>query len=109
MTFRSTLPLLGAALLGALLSLAATRSAAQDSQEEPTLVLELLKVEVILPEDLSDADRGALESSEDETVLSPFARAKVPGGWLISYRLQGQGGLCFYPDAEHTWDGGSPR
>lgn len=29
-------------------------------------------------------------------------RAKVPGGWLV--KLQ-QNGLCFYPDANHKWDG----
>ncbi len=29
-------------------------------------------------------------------------RAKVPGGWLV--KLQ-QNGICFYPDANHKWDG----
>jgi hypothetical protein len=31
-------------------------------------------------------------------------RAKVPGGWLVSFRA----GLSFYPDPRHTWDGESP-
>lgn len=31
-------------------------------------------------------------------------RAKVPGGWLV---LVGGGALAFYPDAAHSWDGGS--
>jgi hypothetical protein len=31
-------------------------------------------------------------------------RAKVPGGWLV---LVGNGGLAFYPDAVHSWDGAS--
>lgn len=60
-------------------------------------------------------------------------RAKVPGGWLVSFeRFRhekgldevvtayaekvgfygwgfGYGGLTFLPDPEHQWDGGSPR
>ena len=31
-------------------------------------------------------------------------RAKVPGGWLIA---SGSGGIAFYPDPEHAWDGAS--
>lgn len=44
-------------------------------------------------------------------------RAKVPGGWLVyvfghgySFRsrsIWGHGGLTFYPDPEHKWDGNS--
>jgi hypothetical protein len=30
-------------------------------------------------------------------------RAKVPGGWLLA----SNGGVSFYPDAEHAWDGRS--
>lgn len=33
-----------------------------------------------------------------------LARAKVPGGWLIS---AAQGGVAFYPDAKHVWKGDS--
>jgi len=40
------------------------------------------------------------------------ARAKVPGGWLV--RTKGDtsqdspgGGMCFYPDPNHEWDGGT--
>lgn len=29
-------------------------------------------------------------------------RAEVPGGWLVS---TGAGGLAFYPDPDHAWDG----
>lgn len=29
-------------------------------------------------------------------------RAGVPGGWLVS---TGAGGLAFYPDPDHAWDG----
>jgi hypothetical protein len=36
-------------------------------------------------------------------------RAKVPGGWLLIYRSggNGEGGLTFYPDKKHEWNGGS--
>lgn len=36
-------------------------------------------------------------------------RAKVPGGWLVTVRSNGgkSGGLTFYPDPHHQWDGGS--
>jgi hypothetical protein len=34
---------------------------------------------------------------------SGLSRAKVPGGWLIA----ANGSIAFYPDAEHSWDGGS--
>lgn len=35
-------------------------------------------------------------------------RAKVPGGWLVVASWgDGRGGLAFYPDPAHAWDGGS--
>jgi hypothetical protein len=40
----------------------------------------------------------ALKSTE------PCSRAKVPGGWLVC----AGGGMAFYPDPEHAWDGASP-
>jgi hypothetical protein len=33
-----------------------------------------------------------------------LSRAKVPGGWLIATV---QGGMTFYPDADHAWNGES--
>ena len=33
-------------------------------------------------------------------------RVKVPGGWLVLV-MHNTTGLTFYPDPEHTWDGGS--
>jgi len=36
-------------------------------------------------------------------------RAKVPGGWLV-YASNGyhhHGGMSFYPDPEHRWNGGT--
>lgn len=33
-----------------------------------------------------------------------LSRAKVPGGWLLSTE---QGGITFYPDARHEWNGES--
>ena len=38
-------------------------------------------------------------------------RAKVPGGWLLIYRSggNGEGGLTFYPDKKHEWNGGKHR
>ncbi|MEO1094288.1 MAG: hypothetical protein AAFX01_05255 [Cyanobacteria bacterium J06638_28] len=36
-------------------------------------------------------------------------RAKVPGGWIVAIRCGGGegGGVTFYPDPYHQWDGGS--
>jgi hypothetical protein len=34
-------------------------------------------------------------------------RAKVPGGWLVVTKSNSGGGVAFYPDPEHKWDGGS--
>ncbi|MDB9529485.1 hypothetical protein PN498_26075 [Oscillatoria sp. CS-180] len=36
-------------------------------------------------------------------------RAKVPGGWLVAIRCGGGegGGVTFYPDPYHQWDGGT--
>ena len=44
--------------------------------------------------------------------LLAVLRAKVPGGWLV-YASNGyhhHGGMTFYPDPEHRWNGGTlPR
>ena len=32
-------------------------------------------------------------------------RAKVPNGWLIL--IVERGGVTFYPDPDHSWNGGS--
>ena len=35
-------------------------------------------------------------------------RAKVPGGWLVVVAgTEGMGGVTFYPDPRHEWDGGT--
>ena len=34
-------------------------------------------------------------------------RAKIPGGWLLVSTSNTGGGVSFYPDPEHKWDGGS--
>ncbi|HEY3333126.1 MAG TPA: hypothetical protein VGK19_24040 [Capsulimonadaceae bacterium] len=33
------------------------------------------------------------------------SRARVPGGWLIWTRTGELGGLTFYPDPDHSWNG----
>ena len=36
-------------------------------------------------------------------------RARIAGGWLVFVYPPGKGlyGVTFYPDPDHTWDGGS--
>ncbi len=34
-------------------------------------------------------------------------RSRVPGGWLIFTYKGGLGGVTFYPDPNHAWDGGT--
>ncbi len=36
-----------------------------------------------------------------------LSRAKVPGGWLVKITGYAEHGIAFYPDPNHTWDGGS--
>ena len=42
------------------------------------------------------------------STLPGVARAKVPGGWLVSMSGQSSG-LTFLPDSAHEWDGTSPE
>lgn len=43
--------------------------------------------------------------------VGSLMRAKVPGGWLVIYFHEGgwvgrqTGGVTFYPDPKHEWDG----
>ena len=34
-------------------------------------------------------------------------RAQVAGGWLVFTYKGGLNGVTFYPDPDHSWDGGS--
>jgi len=39
-------------------------------------------------------------------------RAKIPGGWLVAWKVYEGGsslggGITFYPDPNHKWDGNS--
>jgi len=45
---------------------------------------------------------------DDFSSYDPTYRAKVPGGWLIRVG-EGSGGITFYPDPEHLWDGNTIR
>lgn len=89
---------LGAVLAaGAILLLPAPGQA----QSARKLRWERLEVEVEL------RDRPGLATSEREQLQERLAcfRTKVPGGWLVmSPRM---GGVAFYPDPQHTWNGGS--
>jgi hypothetical protein len=47
---------------------------------------------------------------EGEKSAKHAYRAQVPGGWLIFIRTPGPsglGGVTFYPDANHAWEGGT--
>ncbi len=44
---------------------------------------------------------------ESITDIASVQRAKVPGGWLVVTALITGGGMTFYPDPEHRWDGSS--
>jgi len=50
-----------------------------------------------------------LKDEADKPVRHAY-RARVPGGWLVFTRIPGPsglGGVTFYPDPNHTWDGGT--
>ena len=50
-------------------------------------------------------DWEQLESTKGLTVL----RVRVPGGWLVyaSNSYHHHGGMAFYPDPGHQWQGGT--
>ena len=47
------------------------------------------------------------EKLDASTLSASMNRAKIPGGWLIVSTSNAGGGVTFYPDPEHKWDGGS--
>jgi hypothetical protein len=62
------------------------------------------------------ADKPALNLEElnltygDNKPAKYAYRTRVPGGWLIFIYTPGRGGLggvTFYPDPNHAWDGGT--
>ena len=59
------------------------------------------------------ADKPALNLEElnvkfEDNKPAKYAyRARVPGGWLIFIYKGGLGGVTFYPDPNHAWDGGT--
>jgi hypothetical protein len=65
-----------------------------------------------------EASRESAVAEKGDAVLEPVLRweklrsnygdvrrAKVPGGWLLSMEAGAGGGLVFYPDSEHCWNG----
>lgn len=57
------------------------------------------------PAEAPVAEPGGLRWEQLRSNVQPAARAKVPGGWLVTAGA----GLTFYPDPEHQWDGCSPE
>jgi hypothetical protein len=45
-----------------------------------------------------------LQSDDEHLVIT---RAKLPKGWLVRVVSNASGGLTFYPDQDHLWDGTS--
>jgi hypothetical protein len=41
------------------------------------------------------------------TLPARLSRAKIPGGWLLFALTNAGGGLTFYSDPQHKWDGNS--
>lgn len=48
-----------------------------------------------------------LESSDSGRSVWVTLRAKVPGGWLVIVGIDDGGGITFYPDPSHLWNGES--
>ena len=47
------------------------------------------------------------EKLDVDALSARVNRAKIPGGWLLIATSNSGGGVTFYPDPEHKWDGGS--
>lgn len=44
---------------------------------------------------------------EGEKPAKSAYRSRIAGGWLVFIYKGGLCGVTFYPDPNHTWDGGS--
>jgi hypothetical protein len=47
------------------------------------------------------------EKLDVDALSARVNRARIPGGWLLVATSNSGGGVTFYPDPEHKWDGGS--
>jgi len=47
------------------------------------------------------------EKLDVDAIPARVSRAKIPGGWLLISTSSSGGGVTFYPDPQHKWDGGS--
>jgi hypothetical protein len=72
----------------------------------------------MLSQEIAIAEKPALHLEqlnpkyEDGKSAKYAYRARIAGGWLIFTYTPGRGGLCgvtFYPDPDHTWDGGTEQ
>jgi hypothetical protein len=55
------------------------------------------------PKIQAKAAAGGFVWQQVGTNKGAMLRGKVAGGWLVKV----DGGVCFYPDAGHKWDGGT--
>jgi hypothetical protein len=51
-----------------------------------------------------EAEPAKLQFEALSSSVEGLSRAKVPGGWLLATE---RGGVAFYPDARHVWNGES--
>lgn len=99
---RAALFLIALALVGAFGLEHAAPSRADEGEEKP------LRWERV-PIDIDLKNVAGLAESDADRIRRRLSlwRAKVPGGWLL---MGPDRGVAFYPDADHTWGGGSlPR
>jgi len=47
------------------------------------------------------------EKLDVDALSARVSRARIPGGWLLIATSSSGGGVTFYPDPQHKWDGGS--
>ncbi|MBX3472404.1 MAG: hypothetical protein KF878_36595 [Planctomycetes bacterium] len=93
------------ALVGAAAALLSTAlpSSAQGFGQKRELKWERLNVCLEFPPTMTP-----MAESQRQELLERLAlhRAKVPNGWFV---MTPRGGLTFYPDPSHSWDGNSLR
>ncbi|MCO5166807.1 MAG: hypothetical protein M9894_10635 [Planctomycetes bacterium] len=93
------------AAVGAAAALLSTAlpSRAQSFGQKRELKWERLNVCIEFPPTMAP-----MAESQRQELLERLAlhRSKVPGGWMV---MTPRGGLAFYPDPQHTWDGNSLR
>ena len=75
----------------------------EDAEEAVEVEVEAEAAPAPVAKAAAKAAAGGFVWQAVQTNKGAMSRGKVAGGWLVKV----DGGVCFYPDAGHKWDGGT--